>query len=417
MKKILIFGTFDILHPGHVFFINKARNYGNEIIASVARDNFVKKIKKKLPINSEESRLKLLLDKKLVDYAYLSDEKTGTYSIIKKTRPDIICIGYDQTGLYNNLLLWLKKNNLNIKVIIVESFSPEKYKSSKLDEHKVYNTELNNINDMVFMAVDIETTGLNPVKDRIVEIGAVLFNKEGILDTFQRFVNPEMIIPDVVINIHGITNEMVKDAGKIENVLHQLQAFAHGACPVAHNAYFDIGFMLYDLALNNISFKNRIIFDTLIISRKVFKNLSSYSLKNLSQHFNFKSKNLHRALSDSIMCMKIFLKCIQRIESKRNVNVRVNVIEELKKSNKSGRGDVLTLNWKNILKNQKLDEIVNAFENKKEIKIKYPLTGNTYNSYQIKPYSLSIKKQRHILLTNDKNEDFIINKIQMSKEQ
>ena len=54
---------------------------------------------------------------------------------------------------------------------------------------------------MVFMALDIETTGLNPVKDRIVEIGAVLFNKEGILDTFQRFVNPEMIIPDRVINI------------------------------------------------------------------------------------------------------------------------------------------------------------------------------------------------------------------------
>ena len=413
MRKVLIFGTFDILHPGHVFFINKAKALGNIIIASVARDKFVKKIKKKLPVNNEDSRKKLLMDKKLVDKAYLSDEIPGTYTIIEKERPEVVCVGYDQNKLYNNLLLWLKKNKLNIKVIQIESFSPEKYKSSKIEEHQIYNTVLNNIDDMVFMAVDVETTGLDPIKDKVVEIGAVLFNKSGIIDTFKRLVNPEISIPEEVIKIHGITNKMVKDAEKIVDVLHQLQAFAHGACPVAHNAYFDVGFLLYDLALNDIIFKNRIVFDTLTISKNVFKNFNSYSLKNLTKKLKIRADSFHRALSDSILCMKLFLKCLEEIKGKNAKKVLDKLL--IKNRRKYGNYAELTLSWKNILLKSGLNKIVNALENHSEIEIKYLLTGDTPGTYKIKPYSISIKQNKYVLLAyhNKRTEEFSINKIKM----
>lgn len=404
---MLIFGTFDILHPGHVFFINKAKTYGDIIIASVARDDFVKLVKKKKPVNSQDERLKLLIEKNLVDKAFLSDKVHGTYTIINEHKPDVICIGYDQAELYNDLIKWLEKSNLNIEVIQIDSFNPEKYKSSKIDNHRIYNIELTNIEDTVFIALDLETTGLDPIKDRIVEIGAVLFNKKGIIDTFQSFVNPQMLIPEQAFNIHGINNDMVKDSALIEDVLRQLQAFAHGACPVAHNAYFDAGFLLYDLSRNNINFKNRLVFDTLTISKKIFKDFKSHSLKNLVKELNITGCKFHRALSDSYYCMELFIKCLEKIKDKNYI------LEKLIKLNSNNDGNNLILCWKDILLQRGMEKIFNAIQSKTELIIKYPLIGNNYSKYSITPVSVSVIKKKYVLAAyyNNNMEVFKLDKI------
>ena len=388
MKKVLIFGTFDILHPGHVFFINKAKTFGDTVIASVARDEFVRKIKKKLPENGEQKRMKTLLERKLVDEAYLSDTEPGTYSIIKNMRPSAVCIGYDQAELYNDLTAWLKKNELKIKVIKLDSFSPEKYKSSKMGSPIVFNTEPDVIENTVFMAFDVETTGLDPVNEKIVEIGAVLFNKSGIIDTFQSLVNPGKIISDEVIKIHGITNEMVKDVDTVGNILHRFKAFAHEAVPVAHNAYFDAGFLLYDLTITGLDFMDRPVVDTLGLTKKAFPGLKSYALRNLVKHFRMEGSKFHRALSDSVYCMKLFSQCIKILKNNKGENLSVTDLDV---------NNGLTLSWKEVLNRHGFGAAAEAVEKKTEMEISYPVIADSYSRFKIMPYAVTIVKKEYVL--------------------
>ena len=122
MKKIMIFGTFDIIHKGHLNLINQTKKHGDYFIIVVARDKTVKKVKGKYPRNNEKKRanaLKKYADK--VVLGYLKDK----YKIIKKLKPDMICLGYDQKTFIKDL------KKLNIKIKRLKPYKPHKYKSSK----------------------------------------------------------------------------------------------------------------------------------------------------------------------------------------------------------------------------------------------------------------------------------------------
>ncbi len=123
MRKVMIFGTFDILHKGHLNFFEQAKNYGDYLIIVIARDKTVKKIKGKLPKNNEKKRLKAVrkyADKTVL--GYIRDK----YKVIKKFKPDLICLGYDQEASLKDL----RKFNIPIKRL--KAHKPHKYKSSKL---------------------------------------------------------------------------------------------------------------------------------------------------------------------------------------------------------------------------------------------------------------------------------------------
>ena len=109
MKRVLIFGTFDALHPGHLSFLKQARRKGKWLIASVARDDYVRVRKNREPLHHEGERITRLLATGLVDQAYLSDEDVGTFRIIERSNPDVVCFGHDQSELKKNLETWLKK--------------------------------------------------------------------------------------------------------------------------------------------------------------------------------------------------------------------------------------------------------------------------------------------------------------------
>ena len=130
-KKILVFGTFDIFHKGHEFFLKEAKKYGNlEVV--VARDSTVKKVKGIFPLNNELTRLKVIKSLDYVDKAVLGN-KANKYKIIEELKPDIICLGYDQNSFTKDLKKKIKEKGLKIKIIkFKKSFKPEKYKSSKL---------------------------------------------------------------------------------------------------------------------------------------------------------------------------------------------------------------------------------------------------------------------------------------------
>ena len=130
-NKVMVFGTFDILHPGHLNFFKQAREFGNFLIAVIARDKTVLKIKGRLPKNNEKKRLKNLKNNNLIDKAVLGGLK-DKYEIIKKFRPDVICLGYDQKTFTEGLKNKIKDFGLKIKIVILKSYKPEIYKSSKL---------------------------------------------------------------------------------------------------------------------------------------------------------------------------------------------------------------------------------------------------------------------------------------------
>ena len=129
MKRVLVFGTFDGLHPGHINFFEQAKARGDCLIAVVARDITVNQVKGRFPKRSELLRLKAVKQCKLIDQAVLG-ELGNPYAVIKKINPNIIALGYDQNSFTANLPEYIKKENLNIEIIRLKPCKPEIYKSS-----------------------------------------------------------------------------------------------------------------------------------------------------------------------------------------------------------------------------------------------------------------------------------------------
>lgn len=132
MKRVMVAGTFDIFHAGHEYFLREAKNYGDELIVVIARDENVLKIKGKLPKNSEDKRLKKLLESKLADEVVLGN-KGNIFNIIEEIKPNVICLGYDQPIDENKLKQEINKRKLIIEVVRLKSFKPEIYKSSLMN--------------------------------------------------------------------------------------------------------------------------------------------------------------------------------------------------------------------------------------------------------------------------------------------
>lgn len=121
-------GSFDILHPGHIYYLSKAKALGSRLIVVVARDSSIELFKKRKPLFNETERAELLGSLKMVDIAVLGNRisgREGIFSIIRKYRPDIIAMGYDQKPGAGRLRRWLKENGINAKVVRI-SCSPHK---------------------------------------------------------------------------------------------------------------------------------------------------------------------------------------------------------------------------------------------------------------------------------------------------
>ena len=122
----MVFGTFDILHPGHLFVFNEAKKLGDELIVIVARDSTVDKVKNIELINSEEVRVKNISDLNIADKVILGNAG-DKYQIIRDEEPDIIALGYDQKVFTEDL----EKTFPKIKIVRLNPYKQEIYKSSK----------------------------------------------------------------------------------------------------------------------------------------------------------------------------------------------------------------------------------------------------------------------------------------------
>lgn len=135
LKKILIFGVFDGIHEGHLSFISEARKQGDQLVAVVARDSMVEKMKGKAPRYCEVDRIKSLLEIPEIDLVLLGDIDNGNYNVLKEVKPDIVFLGYDQKDLMDDLNKKIKSGFLNdIKILAGNSHKPDTHHSSILNK-------------------------------------------------------------------------------------------------------------------------------------------------------------------------------------------------------------------------------------------------------------------------------------------
>lgn len=127
----MIFGVFDLFHPGHHFFIDAARHHGHTLIAVVTRDDIVHKLKHKRPQYDEQRRLRILSE--IANKAVLGDSTLGAYQVVKDFKPSVICCGYDQDGLAKDLAEKMEEGFISkCPIIRIGAYHPEKYSTTKI---------------------------------------------------------------------------------------------------------------------------------------------------------------------------------------------------------------------------------------------------------------------------------------------
>ncbi len=166
-----------------------------------------------------------------------------------------------------------------------------------------------------FVVFDIETTGFSPVKDRIIEIGAVKVENGVITDRFSTFVNPERPIPYEIEKLTSITDAQVLPAPTIEVILPKFLEFVKDAVLVAHNASFDMSFIQENCRRLGVGADFTYV-DTLALARTLLPNQGKHTLDAVAKTLMIGLANHHRAVDDAECTAHIFVKFMQLLEAK-----------------------------------------------------------------------------------------------------
>jgi DNA polymerase III subunit epsilon len=165
--------------------------------------------------------------------------------------------------------------------------------------------------NLEYVAFDLETTGLTARIDRVVEIAAVRFTASGqVVDRFEQLVNPQRPMSPAAQAVNGISDADLAGAPVAREVLPRFLAFLgdpQATSMVAHNASFDAGFLGSELSRAGYQTPQHRIFDTLALARRRHPELASYRLASLAARFGLPEERMHRALTDSLCVMKLWL--------------------------------------------------------------------------------------------------------------
>ena len=173
--------------------------------------------------------------------------------------------------------------------------------------------------DEEFVAFDLETTGLSSRTDRIIEIGAVILKNGKEIDRFQTFVDPERPLERKIVELTGITDDMLVGAPKIEEVLPKFLEFIGDRVLVAHNSDFDTGFIRAECERLGYVY-NYTAADTLILSQNLLSHLNKFKLNIVSNALSLPDFNHHRAGDDAMTCGLVMSKLMQKLEEEHDIH-------------------------------------------------------------------------------------------------
>ena len=157
-----------------------------------------------------------------------------------------------------------------------------------------------------YIVFDIETTGLDSSYDEVIEIGAIKVKKNKTVSKFNSLVKPKNEVDEYITELTGITNEMVKDAPTIEEVLPDFMDYIGNDILIGHNVNFDINFIYDNLYRNKLDVLTNDFIDTMRISRKLLPELPHHRLIDLAKYFKIDSTNNHRSLKDCEITMNVY---------------------------------------------------------------------------------------------------------------
>ena len=203
----------------------------------------------------------------------------------------------------------------NIKVI----YGVEAYLIDDLGE-VVTNPKGQSFDDE-YVVFDIETTGLNKEKCKIIEIGAVKIRNREIVDRYSTFIDPGEKLSDEIVDLTNITDDMLEGQRPIETVLPEFLDFVGDDVLVAHNASFDTGFVRIKAEELGIEYRKNTILDTLELSRTLLKELKKHKLDVVAKHLGVSLEGHHRAVNDAEATAEIFLKLVDMLEENGVKNV------------------------------------------------------------------------------------------------
>lgn len=183
------------------------------------------------------------------------------------------------------------------------------------DLKEVVTNSKNQSLDDDYVVFDIETTGFSPDSNRIIEIGAVKVSGGKISEKFSTFVNPEEPIPFRIEQLTGINDNMVIDAPLIEDVLPKFLEFSKGCVMVAHNADFDMSFIIKNAKRQGID-REFTILDTVALARMLLPQISKYKLDAVAKALGVSLENHHRAVDDAGCTAEIFVKFIEMLKER-----------------------------------------------------------------------------------------------------
>lgn len=169
--------------------------------------------------------------------------------------------------------------------------------------------------DTTYCVLDLETTGLSFRTEKITEVGIMKVKNGEVIDEFSCFVNPEKPIPQKVVEVTNITDDMVKDAETIDKVFPKILEFVGDSILVAHNADFDIGFLKYNASQLGYELNNTYL-DTLRLAKSLFPDFKKYKLGFIADKLGIVVEVAHRALDDVDTTVKVFNIMISMLKEK-----------------------------------------------------------------------------------------------------
>lgn len=214
---------------------------------------------------------------------------------------------------------------------VVQAFPDAMNAADKSDLKVIYGVEAYLIDDLgnavfsprgqnlddTYVVFDIETTGLSKEKEMITEIGAVKVADGKIIDRFSTSVNPQRPISAEITKLTGITDDMVKDAPTIENVLPEFLKFCEDTVLVAHNASFDTGFIRIAVERAGLGELHHTIVDTLELARALLPELNKHKLDIVCEHLGVTLNGHHRAVNDAEATAEVFIKFLDMLAEKK----------------------------------------------------------------------------------------------------
>lgn len=177
----------------------------------------------------------------------------------------------------------------------------------------------------IFVCLDCETTGLDPEKDHIIEVAAVAFTFEGVIDSFETLIDPQAPIPEASTAIHHITDDMVKNKPKIQEVLPTLFKVLGRHIIIGHGIKMDLSFLTAAAQRHQVPSKLSAhpFIDTLRMAR-LYGESPTNSLERLREHFNIPAEGAHRAMNDVTVNIDVFKYLATNFKTTEELMERLN---------------------------------------------------------------------------------------------